>query len=76
MGPTVTEQFRWQPRINLIAERDVSVLDLPLQFEDRETEALKEAVTDLRLHHEVASEQIEGLLPGFCPAASLPTGWY
>lgn len=47
MGPTVTEQFRWQPGINLGAGRGV-----PLQFEERETEALREAVTNLRLHHE------------------------
>lgn len=52
MGPTVTEQFRWQPGINFEAGRGVSVLDLPLQFEKRETEAPREAVTDLRLHHE------------------------
>lgn len=49
MGPTVTEQFRWQPGVNLEAGRGVSVLDLPLQLE---TEAPREAVTDLRLHHE------------------------
>lgn len=42
MGPTVTEQ--WQPGINLRAGRGVS--------EERETEALREAVTDLRFHHE------------------------